>query len=262
MKKNFNQNNNSNGGGNYQNTSARSVTTTANIQLEISEWKCDITSDDIENFLQSKIDAIVDKAGGTRVPVEVRSMQYNKIYAPIVLMLPTTVISGRGKRFDDNQFKNIPATFARGMSNPKSGKSILLNSSVTKAISPYTYKKHDIASMEDPKERSKLQLSRQQLIQIKSFSKPKMKKAQGGREYVIVILDCLKIIQDMLLIQGDNRRYDFEVMKVNKHSSGRCLYKVIRYIPDNLNKNFSGGYDLDNELSRMFMIGRHNGRKK
>lgn len=261
MRKNYNQNYSSNGGNNYNN-SVRSVTTNANIQLETSEWKCDVSSEDIEQFLQNKIDAITDKSNGARIPVEVRAMQYNKIYAPIVLMLPSSVIVGRGKKDKGgNQFNNIPATFARGMNNPKSGKSILLDSSVAKAIKPYIYQKYDIAAMEDPKVRSKLQLSRQQLIQIRSFSKPKLKKAQGGREYVIILLDCLKILQDMLVVQEDNRRFDFSVDKVNKHSSGRCIYKVTRFIPDNFNKNFNGGYNLDNELSRMFMVGSRNNKK-
>ena len=238
------------------------VTTKANIQLSISEWTGTVTSSQIENYLQTKINEVVKRRNDVNIPIECYALQFNKTFAPLMVVLPLSTISGSRNNTNTSNF-NVPKVFDNSNNGQLSkNRTISLDSSVSKALSPYLYNKTDVLNFKHPQARQRLKISRQQSQQLIVYSKPRITKFNGNSKKVVILaVDPLKILYDMLKIPGDNRRFTYDITKVNKSTGGKCEYYIKRYLIDS-EKAVMGGLNISQELSRMVMIDTtHNKRK-
>ena len=188
-----------------------------------------ITTSDAENYLQSKVNGIVQsmRAAGKNigdVEVGLYTTEPGTKFLPFVVSLPTSVLASEGKgRRNANELSIF---------NPKDDDNhgVDLKEEFHNLFRIYTYNKQDEAAFFSQEWRRLRGVSRTTSAKIKEMRLPKILEFSGNQKCVTFMLDPVRLFHDMLVIEGDNRPFFIEIEHWQRQGQGQYRYDIIRRI--------------------------------
>ena len=194
-----------------------------------------ITTSDAENYLQSKVNGIVQsmRAAGKNigdVEVGLYTTEPGTKFLPFVVSLPTSVLASEGKgRRNANELSIF---------NPKDDDNhgVDLKEEFHNLFRIYTYNKQDEAAFFSQEWRRLRGVSRTTSGKIKEMRLPKILEFSGNQKCVTFMLDPVRLFHDMLVIEGDNRPFFIEIEHWQRQGQGQYRYDIIRRIPNGKGK--------------------------
>lgn len=226
------------------------IRTKAGIRPDENELPFTISTSQVEEYLQKKVDAVANKIGDGEVNVSVYSTEAGKAFIPFMVTLPTKVMKD-GKKSGDT--KNIPSIFLGGESQ---GTEVNANMrpEYFAVFSPYTYSKTDEQAFFSEDWRRARKVNRGSSVILKNYRTPKISKLQsnGGERVVLLMIDPLRVFHDMLTIPDDNRQFKPEITGLRKQKDGEYMYQMRRVLNKNNKKKYK--YTIMDELNRKLRI--------
>lgn len=218
----------------------------ANLKPNEAELQYTITTQEVENYIQLKVNAIV--AGLKRVqekngngnsvvdhqPIRVVSMESGKVFLPFLVLLPTSMLQGSNQRKNQNRGNEL------ALFNPiDDNTSVRLQDAFFKLFQMYTFSKDDVKLFNSPKWKNDVGLYAKAPTTLRELRMPTVRKIDDGNKYVMFMLDPIRVFHDMLT-GTENAREPFSVniKSVTKIKGGSFSYKTIRIVNRNKNQPF------------------------
>ena len=205
--------------------------TRAGITPNEAELPFSITTRQVEDYLQRKVDIVMNRGannGETREPIEVRvyTTEAGKSFLPFVIVLPIDALEDTGKKNKNNK-KKMAAIFdtksSEGTGNMKPALYELFRS--------YTYTKEDESAFFSEDWRRARRVNRETSPVLKGLRTPKVTTMNDGNLQVVsFMIDPLRVFHDMLKMEGDNRSFKVEVQGWQKIQTGEYRYDVLRAV--------------------------------
>ena len=199
-----------------------------------------ITTTDVENYLQSKMDTTVASMvakGQKQSPVTVKcySTKAGSKIVPFVILLPLSVLVGKEKENQNND--GILDIFK---TDDTSG-SCDLKEEIYKTIGPYVYDANDGNAFKSDMWRREFGVSRDGSYQMSKMRKPRVTSTDHGRsKSVAIMLDPMRVFHDMMACGQvfGNETYIINVPSWKTIKTGLVSYtvKAMTYRDDKINK--------------------------
>ena len=203
--------------------------TRAGISPNEAELPFSITTRQVEDYLQRKLDVVMNRGGNgeTREPIEVRvyTTEAGKSFLPFVVVLPMDVLEETGKK--NKNKKKMAAIFdtksCEGTSN--------MRPEYYNLFSSYIYTKDDESAFFSDDWRRARRVNRETSPVLKGLRTPKVTTMNDGALQVVsFMIDPLRVFHDMLKMEGDNRSFKVEVQGWQKIQTGEYRYDVLRAV--------------------------------
>lgn len=231
------------------NTMSNNVNTKAGIRPDENELPFSISTHQVEEYLQKKVNAVVNRIGEEDVQIQVYSTEAGKAFIPFMVILPTSVMkNGKNK----SQDKSIPRIFLGGVETQEDT-SANMKEEFYKVFSPYIYSKTDEAAFFSEDWRRARKVNRDTSPILKRYRTPRVSKFNNGKETVVMLMiDPMRVFHDMLTIPDDNRQFKPEVTGWRKVQDGDFIYQMRRVLNKNNKKKYK--YTAMDELNRKMRI--------
>ena len=221
--------------------------TRAGIQPSEQELPFSITTADVEQYLQRKLNVVVNgmrqnnQYSGDDIDVKVVTMEMGSKFIPFTVVLPMSVLKDKKR-----QPKNELSVF-----NPKdSDATVPIYDPIAKMFSSYTFDKADGDAFFSQDWRRARGVSTNNSAVLKSNRLPKIRRFNhGNMEKVIFLIDPIRVFHDMLTMDNNPTNFRIEIENWQKIRAGEFRYDMKRVI--NKKKGKKGG-DTDifvNELN-------------
>lgn len=218
-----------------------------------------VTTEQVEDFVQSKFDAIVEQSRSVGeqiddVKVTITTVTAGKAFAPFVILLPTTVLKSHNPKKQKNGKKEL-AVF-----NPdnSSGK-IYIHDGIFSQLQLYGYTTDDRRIFFDRNWKNALGVTQRDSEFLRYNSTPRVQRLNHGKdEFVTCLLDPLKVFSAMLEdCKNPGRNFDVCIEGFVKIAGGVYRYSVLR-VPKNIKGKKKGqknnkdriAYELQNRIRR------------
>lgn len=231
-----------------------SLETRAGLKPSDKKLPFSITTSQVENYLQKKVDVLCSKDKGLPQNVDVRvyTTEASPKFLPFVVVLPTSVLEDKRKKDNNSHvdgFFNI---------NERSSKIEDLQKPFKMLFGAYVYDKDDIKAFSSNDWRRARAVSRTTSETLKSMVFPRVSqfRGEGSRKTSVVtfMLDPLRVFHDMLKMEDDNRAYNVDIDKWQKIKTGEYRYMISRSVKGKNNRRYNDTFA--NELNRK-MRGQH-----
>lgn len=222
----------------------------ANLKPNEAELQYTITTQDVETYIQLKVNAIVNglkeaqsKNGNTNYqvpnhqPIRIVSMECGKVFLPFLVLLPTSMLQGSNQRKHQNRGNEL------SLFNPVDDNSaVRLQDAFFKFFQMYTFSKDDVKLFNSPKWKNDVGLYAKAPTTLREFRMPSVRKVDDGNKYVMFMLDPIRVFHDMLT-GTENAREPFSVniKSVTKIKGGSYSYKTLRVVNRGKNQPFDIG---------------------
>lgn len=235
---------------NTNSNSGLRINTKAGIRPDENELPFSISTQQVEEYLQSRVDSMLGRIGSNQeVSVIVRTTEPGKNFIPFMVILPTSVRADSGGK---NGEKKIPSIFRKG-DNDDDGATVPIKNEYYQIFNPYVYSKGDEQAFFSEDWRRARRVNRETSNILKTYRTPKATKLNNGKDKAIMfMLDPMRVFHDMLTIDNDNRSFKVEIVSVRKIQDGNYIYKVNRVLDKNNKKKYK--YTLIDELNRKMRI--------
>lgn len=215
-----------------------------------------IRTNEVEKYLQKKLDALYAAAGkGDSPRITIKSVEMSRFFYPFIVSLNTDCTSTSG---DGNT--KINAFFQ----SDSSDQYVKLDPILYQLFKNYVYDKDDKKAFFADAFRRELALSKDRSATLENLRQPKIMKFNGGKEeYIIFLIDPLRVFHDMLTSESDKREFNVIIVKekIKKINTGEYQYKVIRTTSGSKNKK-NKNKNFINELEAKIKSQMHNGDRK
>jgi hypothetical protein len=171
----------------------------------------EITTEQAEQFLQQRINHQLkvarQKSGNNNIPditIRLRSAKMSEKFAPMILMMPTSVLINSHRGNNDE-----PSIF----SPTKTDGTPQLHKPLYDLLKSYGYTKEDINSMFRAQFRNALKLKTSSIHTLKMFASPRLQKYNKNRNsQVIMAIDPIALFHDMLIDPSfDRERFTVDI---------------------------------------------------
>lgn len=204
--------------------------TRAGINPTETELPFSISTHQVEEYLQKKIDVILNRVsqenGSTdkeSIDVRVYTTEAGGNFLPFVIILPMEALEEKAKK----QNRNTPSIFnAKDADGTASMKPELY-----KLFSSYIYTKDDESAFFSEDWRRARRVRRETSPVLKSLRTPKVTNMENGRLQVVsFMIDPLRVFHDMLSMKDDNRSFKVDINGWQKMQTGEYRYDVVRVV--------------------------------
>lgn len=221
--------------------------TRAGIQPSMRELPFSITTSEVEDYLQRKLNAVVNGMrqhglykGDDDIDVRVITVELGSNFIPFTVVLPTSVLKDSNVRRPNNE---------ASVFNPKdSDNTAAIYDSIAKMFSSYTYDKNDSEAFFSADWRRARGVSNTASATLKRNYRPRVQRF-GNMEAVTFLIDPIRVFHDMLRIEGNNANYRIEITDWQKLRTGEFRYDMLRII-NKSKKNKKGGNDIADAVNR------------
>ena len=221
--------------------------TRAGIQPSEQELPFNITTTEVEEYLQRKLNAVVNGMRqnglykGDDIDVRVITVELGSKFIPFTVVLPMNVLKERQKYRPNDE----PSIF-----NPKdSDGTVVIHDPIAKMFSSYTYDKNDGEAFFSADWRRARGVSTTTSAVLKRNRLPRVQKFGGNMEAVTFLIDPIRVFHDMLMMENNNANFIIEINNWQKLRSGEFRYEMSRVIR-NKKKGKKGGNDIAEEINR------------
>lgn len=198
-----------------------------------------ITTEQAEEFLQQKIEAVVKMMNnnGANVTDDIKIMMFtsrcSKKFMPMMLLMPTSVLKGKKEKKNQDELD---------MFNPESSEKLAkMKDPIWNLVKCYIYDNSDEAAFFSNAWRQALGVSLKTSHVLKANRLPKIQKFNKGQnEFVACLIDPVRLFHDMLEdVNNNSAKFNVYIGQVDQIKSGNYKYEVYRTITKNKNKNKS-----------------------
>lgn len=227
--------------------------TRAGIAPNEKELPYSITTHDVEEYLQGKIDVVLNRMASQNgtvkesIDVRVYTTEAGKSFLPFVVILPMDVLEKRPKKSN----KKVPSIFdTKGTDG-----SANMRPELYKLFSAFVFNKDDEQAFFSDDWRRARHVNRETSPVLKGLRTPKVTSMENGRLQVVsFMIDPLRVFHNMLEIEGDTRQFKVDITGWQKMQTGEYRYDVNRVINKGKNRKYRD--TLADELNRKMRAGR------
>lgn len=221
------------------------VTAASGIKMSVKALSAKISTSDIEAFFQEKINTMNELANsGEKCVIEVHNSDDtgSKIYKPLFLHLPKTVLINNGNKNGQKRQNS----FIHTMEDDENGRGrnkVQLKPQYYRLLQPYFFTPNDVKANLNRKETG---INNQMVSRLIQFCTPRICNNQ-----VVVLLNDMTVFGDMMALDGDRQPYAVRVGdKIKKIGYGEYLFEVFRLQSDAKNgkNNKNTQAKIDNML--------------
>lgn len=205
-----------------------------------------ITTDDVEKYLQSKVDVVcnrISKDTNEKLSVDIKlyTTEAGKKFLPFVVILPLDVLKSKGKKKN-----NEPDIF-----NPKDDdRSANMRDEIATLFGAYAFNKDDQKAFFSDDWRRRCGVLRETSSSLASLRTAKVTTLDNNKMHVVVfMIDPLRVFHDMLIMPNDKRQFRVDIDSWKKLRTGCYQYNLKRNINSGKN-NRKYRDELYNELNR------------
>lgn len=188
-----------------------------------------ITPNDVKNYLQKRIDIVLNEArkNGEYVPdvniQDVISIDVTSDFIPLVLFLPESAVQiNPVSEYKGNSIFNT---------NNDSKKKVKLIKPVYNALKAYVYNDEDRKSFGTVTMKNTLKMSREKIYRIQEWSTPTVFNTKRNvPTSVVLLIDPIRIFYDMLKYVGNEPAKPFRIVveDTKKRENGYYKYYIRR----------------------------------
>ena len=186
---------------------------------------------DIESSLQNKLNSLYSAANMGKAPkIDIKSVEMSRMFYPFVVSLTPDCIYGN----NEGETK-INAFFHADNSEQY----VKLEPIIFNLFKNYVYDKDDKKAFFSDSFRRELGLSKDKAVMLESLRQPKIMKFNNDKEeYIIFLIDPLRVFHDMLTNDGEKQDFLLDIPrgKTKKINTGIYQYKVVKYPAGSKNK--------------------------
>ena len=220
--------------------------TRAGIQPSEQELPFSITTVDVEQYMQRKLNAVVNgmrKNGiynGEDIEVKVITVEMGSKFIPFTVVLPMNVLKDK-KRHPKEEL---------GIFNPKdSDATVTIYEPIMRMFSSYVFDKADGEAFFSSDWRRARGVSTTISAVLKRNRLPRIQKLNNGSmERVTFLIDPIRVFHDMLVMDDNGTNFRIEIDNWQKIRSGEFRYDMKRVV--NKKKGKKGGNSFADELNR------------
>ena len=225
-----------------------SLETRAGLKPSDKKLPYTITTAQVEQYLQKKVDVLCsrDKSLPQNVDVRVYTTEAGSKFIPFVVVLPTSVLVNKQNKQNNSHIDSIFNI------NERSSKVEDLLKPFKSLFSAYTYNGDDMKAFSSNDWRRARGVTRTTSETIKGMVFPRVFgfRGEGGRKTQVVtfMLDPLRVFHDMLKMNDDPRDFSVDIEKWQKIKTGEFRYIMNRSVKHGKNKRYNDTFA--NELNR------------
>lgn len=220
--------------------------TRAGIQPSEKELPFSITTTDVEEYLQRKLNVVVNGMRqngfykGEDVELKVITVEMGSKFVPFTVVLPTSVLKDKKRQPKDEL----------SIFNPKdSDSTVIIYEPIMKMFSSYVFDKADGEAFYSADWRRARGVSTTTSATLKRNRLPRVQRLNNGSmERVTFLIDPIRVFHDMLMMENNNANFKIEIENWQKIRSGEFKYDMKRVV--NKNKGKKGGNNFAEELNR------------
>ena len=220
--------------------------TRAGIQPSEQELPFSITTIDVENYLQRKLNVVVNGMrqngiyNGEDIDLNVVTVEMGSKFIPFTVVLPMSVLKEKKYRP-----KGELSIF-----NPKdSDATVNIYEPIIKMLSSYSYDAADGKAFFSADWRRARGVSTTTSNILKRNRLPRIQKFNNGSmERVTFLIDPIRVFHDMLVMDGNNTNFRVDIENWQKIKSGEFRYDVKRVTTKK--KKHKGGKGLADEINQ------------
>lgn len=204
---------------------ATGIKTRAGINPSDRALPYSVTTSEVEEYLQKRVDAMAEASGGKvpRCDIKIYSTESGNKFIPFVVILPTTVLINNKKESDDD----VEYIF----NQKNEDRNVNINSAYYKLFSSYTYDKNDEDAFFSDDWRRQVGVYKQTSYVLKKLRTPKVNNFSGAK-IVIFMIDPLRVFHDMVTSNEDKRDFRITITNFKKIETGKYRYDFKREIVD------------------------------
>lgn len=194
--------------------------TKAGIAPVKSQEKYEYSTSMVEQYLREKRVGLLKDPKLANTNVMVITMDISPKFLPFMVLLPTSVIQGNGKRQQSNDELTI--------FNPDNseGSRINLAGEIYGCIAPYVYNKADEQAFFSPDWRRERAVPASTSPKLKYSRTPHIQEFNKGKlKLVSVMIDPIRIFHDMVTdINNPNEQFKIRIDSIEKIKTGEYIY--------------------------------------
>ena len=225
------------------------VKTRAGILPSEQELPFAISTEDVKNYLQRKLNVVVNKMrqeglyNGEDIELNITTIEMGSKFIPFAVVLPLTVLKERRKTKNQKEELSI--------FNPKENDAtVVMHDHIHKLFTVYMYDKGDRKSFSGTDWKRARGVSNTVAPVLQRNCIPRVQKFNNGNmERVTFIIDPLRVFHDMLVMENNNANFFIEISDWKKMSAGNFMYYMKRILHNSKKKN-KGGNNYVDELTR------------
>ena len=220
--------------------------TRAGIQPSEQELPFSITTTDVEQYMQRKLNVVVNGMRqnglykGEDIEVKVITVEMGSKFVPFTVVLPMNVLKDK-KRHPKDELSIF---------NPKdSDATVNIYDPIMRMFASYVYDKADGEAFYSADWRRARGVSTTTSAVLKRNRLPRVQKLNNGSmERVTFLIDPIRVFHDMLMMENNNANFSINVENWQKIRSGEFRYDIKRVV--NKKKGKKGGNSFADELNR------------
>ena len=220
--------------------------TRAGIQPSEQELPFSITTADVEQYMQRKLNVVVNGMrqnglyNGEDIEVKVITVEMGSKFIPFTVVLPMNVLKDKRRHPKDEL----------SIFNPKdSDATVTIYEPIMKMFASYVFDKADGEAFFSADWRRARGVSTTTSAVLKRNRLPRIQKLNNGTmERVTFLIDPIRVFHDMLMMNDNNTNFRVEIDNWQKIRSGEFRYDMKRVI--NKKKGKKGGNNFADELNR------------
>lgn len=194
---------------------------------EITGVPYSITTGDVQNYLQHKINCVlkaVANKNGTEtenIEVNVYSTESGSKFVPFMVSLPMNALKDNSK-----QHKRKGAAIFNVKSEDGTAQ---LKDELFNLLKNYAYNDRDYNAFGSTDWQNMRGVGRESAYRLQNFLIPRITNMNGNRDQTVLLLvDPLRVFHDMLQIEGDRSEFYVEIVSWKKQETGKFRYNVRR----------------------------------
>lgn len=220
--------------------------TRAGIQPSEQELPFSITTLDVEQYLQRKLNVVVNgmrqngQYNGEDIEVKIVTVEMGSKFIPFTVVLPMNVLRDKRRHPKDEL----------SIFNPKDNDATVnIYEPIMKMFASYTFDKADGEAFFSADWRRARGVSTTTSAVLKRNRLPIVQKLNNGSmERITFLIDPIRVFHDMLTMDANNTNFRIEIENWQKIRSGEFRYDMRRVV--NKKKNKKGGQSFADELNR------------
>lgn len=185
-----------------------------------------VTTSEVEEYLQKRVDAVVKASNGKveRYEVSVFSTESGTYFIPFVVVLPEKVLIGQSRQKTD-----MESIIDANNNDDK----ISIDPAYYKIFSPYRYNDHDEGQFFSDAWRRDNGVNKSTSYMLKRMRTPKIMKSNAmNSNAVVFMIDPVRVFYDMVVSDTDRRNFHIKITGLKRMESGKYRYDFKREIVD------------------------------
>ena len=222
--------------------------TRAGIQPSEKELPFSITTTDVEEYMQRKLNVVVNGMRqnglwrGDDIEVKVITVEMGSKFVPFTVVLPTNVLKDRKNRQSNDELSIF---------NPKDNDMTAnVYEPIMKMFASYVFDKADGEAFYSADWRRARGVSTTTSAVLKRNRLPRVQKLNNGSmERVTFLIDPIRVFHDMLMMDNNNTNFRIEIENWQRIRSGEFKYDMKRVVNNKKGKG-KGNNNWIDDLNR------------